>query len=205
MSAPDIYHCTPMTPRAALEELGVGRNFCVSFWRPDDCEVVERVASTVMFRQRGVFRMAGGHEARRGMVRSRGLVALLSLAGTTSPWQSLGHHTGRSRRTLSGQRWSGERVAVWDREGGSGVAHGWPCLTPAETVRPLPDRVHRMDRDRRRQGGRLHSMVRTDVRNCAGNRGSVAAASPPSRRACSARVPICERGRQQRRPERMAV
>lgn len=41
------YHGTPITPRAVLEHLA-GRNFCVSFFRPDDVEWCHRFGQSVM-------------------------------------------------------------------------------------------------------------------------------------------------------------
>lgn len=50
MSArPTIYHGTPITPRAALLDIGAGRAMCVSFFRPDDVDVVEAVSPAVMY------------------------------------------------------------------------------------------------------------------------------------------------------------
>jgi hypothetical protein len=42
------YHGTPITPISALESLR-GRNFCVSFARPDQIETVKRIAQCVMY------------------------------------------------------------------------------------------------------------------------------------------------------------
>lgn len=39
-----VYHGTPLTPRAALVAVGAGRAMCVSFYRPDDAEVVEAIS-----------------------------------------------------------------------------------------------------------------------------------------------------------------
>lgn len=44
-----IHHGTPMTPRAALLDVCAGRAMCVSFYRPDDVEVVEAISPTIMF------------------------------------------------------------------------------------------------------------------------------------------------------------
>jgi hypothetical protein len=41
------YHGTPITPRTVLNELG-GRNFCISFWRPDDVEVCHQIGQSNM-------------------------------------------------------------------------------------------------------------------------------------------------------------
>ena len=47
MSAPVIYHGTPLTPVAALRALA-GRAFCVSYYRPDDDETVAEISDDVM-------------------------------------------------------------------------------------------------------------------------------------------------------------
>lgn len=205
MTDPVIYHCTPMTPRDCLETIGVGRNLCVSFWRPDDVEVVERIASTVMFRQRGVFRMASGIGPRRGMVRSRGLDALLSLAGTSAARQSLGNHTGRAGRAFPAQRRAAERVALPPRTLGSGLAHGRPDRPAAEALRQVAHRLHSMDRNGCGQGGRLRSLVRTDAGNRTAPLRAMGAAAPSTRCAGVARVSLCESGCEQRRAERASL
>lgn len=201
MTTPLIYHCTPMTPRDCLETIGAGRNLCVSFWRPDDVEVVERIASTVMFRQRRVLGMASSVGPRRGMVRSRGLDPLLSLAGTAPAQQSLGDHTGCAGCAFPAQRRAAQRVALPTRTFGAGVAHGRPRRSTAEAVRQVADRLHRMDWDRRGQGGRMHGLVRTNAGNRAAPAWSLAAASSSARGACLARISLRQSGREQRRTE----
>jgi hypothetical protein len=44
-----IHHGTPMTPRAALLEVCVGRAMCVSFYRPDDVDAVEAISPAIMY------------------------------------------------------------------------------------------------------------------------------------------------------------
>lgn len=202
---PAIYHCTPLTPRAALEAIGPGRNFCVSFWRPDDVEAVERIASTVMFRQRRVQRVASRYETRGRMVRARRLVALLPVAGAAPARQPVGNHTRRTGRTFPAQRRAAERLAFRHRTRGPGLAHGWPGVSPAETVRPLPACLYGVDRDRRRQGGWLHGMVRAHVGDRARTYRAMAADTPLARGISRAGVSLCQCGRQQRRAERVAI
>jgi len=201
MSEPQIFHCTPMTPRDCLKTIGVGRNLCVSFWRPDDVEVVERIASTVMFRQRRFLGMAGGAGPRRGMVRPRGLDALLSLAGTAAARQSVGDHTGRAGRAVAVERFTAERVALSARAVRAGLAHGRPGRPAAEALRQVAHGLHRLDRSGRGQGGRLHGLVRTDAGNRASPRRSLASAAPFAGRAGVARVSLREGGCEQRRTE----
>lgn len=43
-----IFHGTPLTPRGALEAMA-GRSFCVSYFRPDCVDQVERIASAIMY------------------------------------------------------------------------------------------------------------------------------------------------------------
>lgn len=52
--APTIYHGTPLTPRDALRSVCTGRAMCISFYRPDDVEVVEAISPAIMFRQRRI-------------------------------------------------------------------------------------------------------------------------------------------------------
>ena len=202
---PEIYHCTPLSPRAALEAIGVDRNFCVSFWRPDDTEVVERIASAVMFRQRRVFGMAGGNEARARMVSSRRLVGLLRMAGAAFAWQPLGSDTGCTRSAVTAQRFLIERLALWRRTRGPGLAYGRPRRPLASTMRPLPARMHGVDRHGRGQARWMPSVVRAHARNRAALVGTLATDSPLTRRHGRARISLCKRGCKQRRAERMAI
>ncbi len=48
MPSATIYHGTPLTPRLALRAME-GRAFCVSYWRPDDADVVEEIAGEIMY------------------------------------------------------------------------------------------------------------------------------------------------------------
>lgn len=141
-----IHHGTPLSPRAALRAMA-GRAFCVSFWRPDDAEVVEAISPSIMFRQRRLLGMAGGLEARRALVRARGLDAILRLAGTAAvPSWAMGSDTRRPRRALPAQRRTSERLALWPVEGGAALAHGRPdrpLLALGGTIRP---RVSWLDR-----------------------------------------------------------
>lgn len=44
-----IHHGTPLTPRDALLTVCRGRAMCVSYYRPDDVEAVEQIASYIMY------------------------------------------------------------------------------------------------------------------------------------------------------------
>lgn len=161
---PVIYHGTPLTPRAALEEIGEGRAFCVSHWRPDSLEVVEAISPAIMFRQRRIFGMAGGVEAWRRMVHSRRLDALLSVAGTAIiPSWTMGGDTGCARRAITAQRRFTARLAVWP-ERRTALAHGRADQSPASTVREIRPGMYWLDRGWRGQGRRLRSLVSQDGR-----------------------------------------
>lgn len=200
-----IYHCTPLTPRAALEAIGIGRNFCVSFWRPDDAEAVERIAQTVMFRQRRIFRMASGDEARRGMVYPRRLDAVLSLAGTKTARQPLGDHSRCAWRAVPAQRRATHRLAIPVRVVSAGLAHGRARVPAAAALRSMAEGLHRMDWHGRGQGGWLSGLVRADAGDCTESGWQMAAASSFARCPSGPRVSLCKRGREQRRAERMAL
>lgn len=200
-----IYHCTPLTPRDCLETIGQDRNLCVSFWRPDDVEAVERIARTVMFRQRRVLRMAGGDETRGRVVSAGRLVALLPLARTETARRPLGDHSRCARRAFPAQRRAAHRLAVPARAVGPGLAHGRARVPAAAALRSMAARVHRMDWHGRGQGGWLSGLVRADAGHRAAADRALAAASSPARRPGRARVSLCKRGREQRRAEWMAL
>lgn len=201
---PTIYHGTPLTPRAALRSLA-GRAFCVSFWRPDDTEVVEAISPTIMFRQRRLLGMAGCDGARRTLVRARGLVSLLRLArGTAFSPRSLGGHTRRARRTLSAQRRASERLAFRSVEGGAALAHGRPDRPLPAACRSLRPSLSRLDRRVRRadgQGkaraacGRVRALVPPHGRAGAGDRQCMARDSHDARCAGRTRISLWQRRR----------
>lgn len=43
-----VYHGTPLSPKAALDAVA-GRAFCVSFYRPDSVDAVERMSPAIMY------------------------------------------------------------------------------------------------------------------------------------------------------------
>jgi len=141
-----IYHGTPMTPRAALLSVCTGRAMCVSFFRPDDVEAVEAISPAIMFRQRGLQRMARGTETRAGMVHPRGLVAILRLAGTAPilTW-TLGSDTGRPRRTFTAQRQPAADLALWGPWRAT-FPHGRADRAAAAPVREIPACLPWVDR-----------------------------------------------------------
>jgi hypothetical protein len=44
----DAYHGTPITPNSLLEHLGP-RHYCLSYFRPDQVEILVRLAVILMF------------------------------------------------------------------------------------------------------------------------------------------------------------
>ena len=148
-ATPIIYHGTPMTPRAALQEVCTGRAMCVSFYRPDDVEVVEAISPAIMFRQRSLFVLAGG-SAQGGrypvVLRWQRLGGLLPLAGAaTVPSGPLGRDTRQPRSAKPAQRRIAERLA-FRSQGRAGLAHGRPAGTAAEAVRAVSARLPGLDR-----------------------------------------------------------
>lgn len=147
-----VYHGTPMTPRAALIDVCAGRAMCVSFWRPDDVEVVEAISPAIMFRQRRVFGMAGSAKTRRGMVHPAGLDPLFRLAGAAPiSTRPLGSDAGRAGCAKPAQRQPLERLAVWGT-GSAALAHGRADRAAVEPLRETPARVLGLDRRREASG-----------------------------------------------------
>lgn len=201
---PTIYHGTPMTPRAALNALGVGRAFCVSFYRPDDVEVVEAISPAVMFRQWRIFGMASRFAQRVRMGGRARLVGLLPLVGAAPiPSRTLGCHPRYAGRAQPDQRRAAKRLALWPLKGRAAVAHGWAARSVPATGRAIRPRLHRLDRTGDRAG--VRGLVSTHGRTGGGDRQSVARNSHDARRDCRQRISICKRGRNERRTERVAL
>lgn len=191
MTGPVIYHGTPMTPRAALKDIGPGRAFCVSFWRPDDVEVVEAISPTIMFRQRGVLGMASGHQARGALVHPRGLDTVFRLAGAAFvSTRAVGSHSRCAGRAITDQRQLRDAVAVRDGKGRATLAHGWSDRATVEALRPVRPRVPRLDRDGKGQGCRVRGMVASHGRDRAVPREQMARNASHARSAGSARVSV---------------
>lgn len=180
--APVIYHGTPLTPRAALQSMA-GRAFCVSFWRPDDAEVVEAISPDIMFRQRRVFGMEGCAQARGSMVHSRRLDALFRVAGTP-PVSSgtMGRDTGCTGRAVPAQRQPSFDLAVRDQRRAA-LAYGCANRSPLAPVRQIPARLPRLDRDGGWRESRcgVRGVVSPDGRDSAAPRQSPAVAAPYAR------------------------
>jgi hypothetical protein len=206
MSAIAIYHGTPMTPRAALLDVCAGRAMCVSFWRPDDVEVVEAISPYVMFRQRRIFRMDGGAEARGGVVRSRGLDALLPMVGRAAVLAGpMGGNSGRPRRALPAQRRPAQRLALRSIAWSAALAHGRADREIGQTVRPLRTGCARLDRRPEERAGRLPSLSSADGRGRQAARQSVAAYPHDARHSGRARLSVHERRQHLTCAERLAL
>ncbi len=160
----EIYHGTPMTPRAALLAVLPGRAGCVSYFRPDDAEAVEAVCPRIMFRQRRFQFLARGREERRGMGSGSGLDPLLSMAGAAPESRTLGCNPRHARRTFPAQRWAFERLAVRQNVGCSLVAYGRPSRPPCSPLRPIRQGGPRMDRRPEARARGLPALPRQDGR-----------------------------------------
>lgn len=198
-----IYHGTPLTPRAALIDVCQGRAMCVSFFRPDDVEAVEAISPAIMFRQRCVFHVEGGAEARRGMGREMGLVGLLRLVGTSPlSTRTVGSDTRYAGCALPAQRCAAYRMAL-RAEGLTPLAHGRTNRTAAEAVRQVRPGFSRLDR--RGQALGQAGISRADARGRSGFRQPLAYTSHDARDQGGIRLPLCQRGRNNTRTEWMAI
>ena len=195
---PAIHHGTPFTPRAALLDVLAGRDACVSFYYPQDAEVVAEICRLIMFRQRSVFGMDGGHQARGVLVHSRGLATLLRLArGEATARRHMGSHSRCTRSAKPAQRCAAKGVAVRCREGGSALAHGWSDLEAWPTVRDLPPRGPWMDRPSEIGASRLRWLPPTHGRGRRVLWLSLARFAHDARYLGGSRLPLCERRRDQ--------
>lgn len=144
-----VYHGTPLTPRSALLEVCTGRAMCVSFFRPDDVEVVEAISPTIMFRQWRVFILEGSYTQWAGMGRNTSrLDAIFRVARISliSSW-SMGSHPRYSGCAKPAQRCATKRVAVW-AERCAAMAYGRANREAFTSVRQVRPRVFGMDRSR---------------------------------------------------------
>ena len=203
MTKPIIYHGTPMTPRAALMQME-GRAFCVSFYRPDDVEVVQAISPAIMFRQWRVFVLAASFAERAGMGSGSGLDAILQMARTSPCKRSLGSHSRHARRTEPDQRWTFERLAIWPNRF-TALAHGRPFRTAFAIVRKIRTCLLGLDRTGQRFQGRRGSMVSANGRGCQGNGQRLAHTSHDARRNGCAGISIPKRGQHKLGAERAFI
>lgn len=205
MSAPaTIYHGTPLTPRAALVSVCTGRAMCVSFFRPDDVEVVEAISPAIMFRQRRVLVLESRDASWSGVGRNAsGLVALFPMAGTAPvPSWPVGGNPRHSRRTIAAKRCTAKRMAV-RAEGRTALAYGWADRTAAAPLRQVRPGLPWLDG--RGQGGGLSSLSRTHGGSGAGFRQPLAGPSHDARNTGGLRLPLHQRRQHITRTERMEV
>lgn len=199
-----IYHGTPMTPRAALVSVCTGRAMCVSFYRPDDVEVVEAISPAIMFRQRSVFILEGRNASWSGMGRdAAGLVAIFPVAGITSvPSWPVGSDPRHSRRTFAAKRCAAERMAVWSK-GRTALAYGRSDRTAAAALRQV--RPSLLGLDWRGQRSRQFRISRANGGSGAGLGQPLACPSHDARNTGSIRLPVHQRGQYITSTERLEV
>lgn len=189
-----IYHGTPLTPRAALKALLPGRGACVSFYRPDDLEAVEAVCPTIMFRQWCLLRVDGRNARRERVVYPRRLDALLSMAGGAAVRaRAMGDPARRAGCTFPAQRQPIERVAIWTVARRSGMAHGWAARAPWPTLRALRSRGARLDRTPQGSASRMPCLSRTNGRGGQAIRQPLASNPYAARDQGRAGLPLLER------------
>ena len=199
--AATIYHGTPLTPRDALRSVCTGRAMCISFYRPDDVEVVEAISPAIMFRQRCLFILAGGYEARRRMGRDTGLVALLRMAGAKAIRAgAVGDYAGHARCALPAQRQHPAHMAIWSTRSAC-LAHGWANRASSSPMRPIRSRLLWMDRAE----GRIAGLPRSNARGRSSARQSLARPTHASRNCGRVRLPFYQRGQHFARAEWMAL
>lgn len=141
-----IYHGTPLTPRSALLNVGEGRAMCVSFFRPDDVEVVQAISPAIMFRQWGIFILEAGPKTWAGVGERQGLEPLFRLVGTEIVLAgALGGNSRHAGGSKPAQRRPLGGVAFWAARS-SIVPHGCANRAPIEALRQIRPSVSRLDR-----------------------------------------------------------
>lgn len=190
MIQPTIYHGTPMTPRAALQQMS-GRAFCVSFYRPDDVEVVQQISPAIMFRQWRVLVLAISSEKWSRMGRGSGLEAILQMARASTSRGTLGSYTRQPRRTFADQRRVAERLAFWSM-GRTALAHGQPNRSPIAALRQIRTCLLGLDRARQEFRSWLRGLVSSHGRSCNCLGKPMAQHSYDARRNGCARVPVSQ-------------
>jgi hypothetical protein len=200
---PTIYHGTPMTPRAALQQMS-GRAFCVSFYRPDDVEVVQQISPAIMFRQWRVFVLAISFEKWAGMGRGSRLATVLQMAGAATSERTLGSDTRQSRRTFTDQRRIAERLAVWS-VGRTAMAHEQPDRSAIAAVRQIRAGLFGLDGTRQRFHRWVRGLVSPHGRSCKCLGQSMAQHSHDARRNGCAGVSLSQCGQHEFSTERTSV
>lgn len=208
MADPVIFHGTPLTPRAALQNIMPGRAGCVSFYRPEDLEALLAVCPQLMFRSRRLFILDGGNASRLGVGPREpgGVVAtLLRLVGAhhLSPGP-VRPHSGQPGRSVTDQRRPAERLAV-RQFGRSGVPHGRAGLSTCEALREISSRCARMDRAPQTRTRWLPGLSPKDGRDRPTHGQQLAPAAHASWDSCRVGLPLHQRRRDYTRAERMAI
>lgn len=203
MTEPVIYHGTPMTPRAALQQMA-GRAFCVSFYRPDDVEVVEAISPAVMFRQWRVFVLAISSAKRTGLGRGSRLATILQVARTAIANRPLGSNSRQSWRTITNQRWIAKRLAFRSM-GRTALAYGQSDRSLVKALRQIRTSLLGLDRAGKGFNSWLRGMVSTHGRSCQHLGEPMAYYSHDARRNGCARVSISKCGQHQFSAERTSV
>jgi hypothetical protein len=200
---PTVYHGTPMTPRAALQQMS-GRAFCVSFYRPDDVEVVQQISPAIMFRQWRVLILASRIKSWSGMGRGSRLGAVLQMAGASTSRGALGSDTRQPRRTFADQRRIAERLAVWS-VGRTALAHGQPDRPTVAAVRQIREGLFGLDGARQRFHRWVRGLVSSHGRSCKCLGQSMAQHSHDARRNGCAGVSLSQCGQHKFSTERTSV
>lgn len=206
-TGPVIHHGTPMTPRPALinvcsprlSEDGLtelpGRAMCVSFYRPDDVEVVEEISPAIMFRQWRVQQVARCGQTRRGMGRCpEGLYAILSLAGAASEVRAMGGHSGPAGCAQPAQRRTVRRLAIRPVLRRPALAYGWPVTAAPTALLAIRQSSIGMDWRSEEGAGWLSSLPRTHEGSESNPRRKMAAHPYDARYRRGLRLPIRQRG-----------
>lgn len=189
-----IYHGTPLTPRAALLDVCAGRPMCVSFYHPQDVEVVEAISPAIMFRQRRFFGMDGRDETRRTLVHSRRLDPLLSLVGAkTVRAGALVGDTRRAGCPVAAQRRTSKRLAVWTGARRPALAHGRADQSIGATVRAISARCFGVDWAPETRAGRMRGLSTQDGRGCRADGQHMAPVAHDARDSRCLRLPFSER------------
>ena len=200
---PTVYHGTPMTPRAALQQMA-GRAFCVSFYRPDDVEVVQQISPAIMFRQWRVLILASRIKSWSGMGRGSGLEAVLQMAGASPSRRTLGSYTRQPRRTFTDQRRIAERLAVRS-VGRAALAYGQPDRSTVAAVRQIRAGLFGLDGARKRFHRWVRGLVSSHGRSCKCLGQSMAQHSHDARRNGCAGVSLSQCGQHKFSTERTSV
>ena len=209
MSKPVIYHGTPMTPRAALNAVMPGRAGCVSFYRPDDLEVLLAVCPHLMFRQRRFLALDGSDAPwpRMGSGKSRSVVVnlLLMVRAASGSVRTMGGHSRQPGCSIANQRRSAKRLAVRSRAWCAGVAHERTNRPAGTSLRTIRSRMPRLDRPPEARASGLRRLPLENGRGSDVDGRGLAPAAHAARLGRGVRLSVRQRGQHKPCAERMAV